>query len=85
MRQALGFGNVFALAAFAALLWPLVAGLAVQNVVATIVMYGLAMLLDVALISLWLVLAVRYSRRAAAGALFAVPWLARMKGTGFPR
>jgi hypothetical protein len=81
LRQALWFGNIAALAALVALLWPLILSLIVTNVVATIWIYILAMLLDIALFVLWLLLAMRYSRRAAAGALFTVPWLARLTGT----
>jgi hypothetical protein len=80
MRQALWFGNVTALAAFVALLWPLAASFFVSNVALTIWLYGLAMLIDVALLCAWLVLALRYSRRAGRGELFDAPWLVRLTG-----
>lgn len=85
LRQALWFGNVAAFTALVALLWPLVFSVLIGNVVATLWMYGLALLADVALFVLWLVLAIRYSQRAARGELFDIPFLARFtgaKGTG---
>ena len=81
LRQALWFGNVSALIALAALLWPMIVSLIVTNVLATIWIYVFAMLLDTALFVLWLVLAIRYSRRAAQGDLFTIPSLARFVGT----
>ena len=47
-------------------------------------MYALAILIDIALFVLWLVLAIRYSQRAARGETFDIPWLERFvtaKGT----
>jgi uncharacterized membrane protein len=81
MRQALGFGILSSLIGFVALLWPLVLSALVANVVATLWIYGLAMIIDLALLVLWIVLAVRYSQRAARGELFDVPWVARLTGT----
>jgi hypothetical protein len=75
IRQALGFGGAAALWALLALVWPLLASLALQSLTATIAVYALAIVLDIVLVSLWFVLALRYSRRAAAGALFTVPRL----------
>lgn len=69
----------------AALLWPLVLSLAVANLSATLWIYGVAMLLDCALFVVWLVLAMRYSQRAARGELFAVAWVARLTGTTLPK
>jgi hypothetical protein len=81
MRQALGFGMLSSVVGLAALLWPLVLSTLVGNVVATLWIYGLAMLIDLALLVLWIVLALRYSQRAARGELFDVPWVARLTGT----
>jgi uncharacterized Tic20 family protein len=81
MRQALGFGILSSLIGFVALLWPLVLSALVANVIATLWIYGLAMIIDLALLVLWIVLAVRYSQRAARGELFDVPWVARLTGT----
>jgi hypothetical protein len=81
MRQALGFGLLSSLIGFLALIWPLVLSALVANVVATLWIYGLAMIVDLALLVLWIVLAVRYSQRAARGDLFDVPWVARLTGT----
>ena len=81
MRQALGFGILSAVIGFAALLWPLVLSALIGNVVATLWIYGFAMVIDLALLVLWIVLAVRYSQRAARGELFDVPWVARLTGT----
>jgi hypothetical protein len=81
MRQALGFGVLSSVVGLAALLWPLVLSTLVGNVVATLWIYGLAMLIDLALLVLWIVLALRYSQRAARGELFDVPWVARLTGT----
>jgi hypothetical protein len=55
--------------------------LVVSNVRATIWAYALALLIDVALFSAWLLLALRFSRRAARGELFDIPWIARITGT----
>ncbi|HTX58098.1 MAG TPA: hypothetical protein VMH02_00380 [Verrucomicrobiae bacterium] len=81
MRQALWFGNVFAAGALLALLWPMLVTFFVTNLLATIWLYGFAMLLDVALFVIWLVLALRYSRRAADGELFDVPWVPKPRGS----
>jgi hypothetical protein len=81
MRQALGFGMLSSVVGLAALVWPLVLSTLVGNVVATLWIYGLAMLIDLALLVLWIVLALRYSQRAARGELFDVPWVARLTGT----
>jgi len=70
---------------FVALAWPLLASLLVANVSATLGIYGLAILLDVALFALWLVLAIRYGQRAARGDLFEIPWVARATGTTIPK
>ena len=74
MRQALRFGNGAALVMLAAFLWPLLLSFVVSSVTATIWLYAFAMILDLALLATWFVLAIRYSRRAAAGELFDVPW-----------
>lgn len=80
LRQALWFGNLSAIAALVALAWPLFFSLVVSNVTATIWVYVLAMLADGALFVLWLVLAIRYSQRAARGELFEVPLVSRFTG-----
>lgn len=80
LRQALWFGNLSAATALAALLWPLLVSLAVSNVIATIWIYILAMLVDIALFVLWLVFAIRYSQRAARGELFEIPIVSRITG-----
>ena len=67
--------------ALVALSWPLVASVFVANTTATIWIYTVAMLADVALFVLWLMLAVRYSQRAGRGDLFEIPWVARLTGT----
>ena len=54
--------------------------LTVGNVTATIWVYVLAMLGDIALFVLWLVLAIRYSQRAARGELFEIPIVSRITG-----
>jgi len=54
--------------------------LLVGNVTATIWVYILAMLGDIALFVLWLVLAIRYSQRAARGELFEIPIVSRFTG-----
>jgi hypothetical protein len=81
MRQALGFGILSSAIGLAALLWPLVLSALVANVVATLWIYGIAMIVDLALLAVWIFLAVRYSQRAARGELFDVPWVARLTGT----
>lgn len=80
MRQSLWFGLEAAAIGFAALVWPLLASFFITNVTAMLWIYGIAMLLDVTLLAVWLVLAARYSRRAADGELFDVPWVVRLTG-----
>ena len=80
MRQALWFGLIAVAIGCAALFWPMLASFFVTNVALTIWLYVLAMLADIALFVLWLVLALRYSRRAGRGELFDVPWAARLTG-----
>ncbi|MDQ2866432.1 MAG: hypothetical protein M3R51_09425 [Candidatus Eremiobacteraeota bacterium] len=80
MRQARAFGTVWALAALAAFLWPLLLSFVVTSIQATIWMYVFAMALDVVLFIAWLAAAIRYSQRSARGELFEVQWLARMTG-----
>ncbi len=48
------------------------------NLTATLWIYGVAILLDCTLFVIWLVLVMRYSRRARHGELFDVPWVARI-------
>ena len=81
MRQALWFGNIAALGALVAFAWPLVASLSIANIGATLWIYGLGLLIDIAYFVLWLLLAMRYSRRAARGELFTIPLVARVTGT----
>ncbi|MGD0969196.1 MAG: hypothetical protein ABR949_13040 [Candidatus Aquilonibacter sp.] len=81
MRQALGFGILSSVVGLAALLWPLVLSTLIGNVVATLWIYGLAMAIDLTLLVVWIVLALRYSQRAGRGQLFDVPWVARLTGT----
>lgn len=81
MRQALGLGILSSVIGLAALLWPLVLSAIVANVVATLWIYGFAMIVDLVLLVVWIVLAARYSQQAGRGELFDVPWVARLTGT----
>lgn len=81
MRQARWFGALFAVIGFVALLWPLVLSMLVANAGATLWIYGLAIVIDIALFVLWLVLTIRYSQRAGNGELFEISWISRMTGT----
>jgi hypothetical protein len=81
MRQALGFGILSSLIGFAALLWPLVLSMLVSNLIATLWIYGVAIIADLALLVFWILLAIRYSQQAGRGELFDVPWVARLTGT----
>jgi uncharacterized membrane protein len=63
-----------------ALVWPLALSIVLTNVTATIWSYLLAMTADVTLFVLWLVLAIRYSQRAARGELFEIPYVTRFTG-----
>jgi hypothetical protein len=56
----------------------------VASVGATIWIYALALLIDCALLVAWIVLALRYSRRAARGEFFVIPWVARVTGSATP-
>ena len=69
MRQALGFGILVDAIGFAALIWPLVLSAILANVVATLWIYGFAMIVDLVLLVVWIVLALRYSQQAARGEL----------------
>lgn len=80
LRQAFWFGNIAAAITLAAFVWPLLLSFFFSAIGAIIWIYALAFVADIALFVLWLVLAMRYSRRAAAGELFDVPWVARLKG-----
>ena len=81
MRQALWFGNLTVAIALAAFIWPLIVSFFATDVTVVIWVYVFAMLLDTAIFVTWLVLAIRYSRRAAHGDLFDIPWVARVTGT----
>lgn len=61
-------------------MWPLLLSVVLTNVTATIWIYVFAMLADIALFVLWLVLAIRYSQRAARGELFEIPVVSRFTG-----
>ncbi len=76
MRQALGFGAIASLIGLAALLWPLVLSLLLGSILATVLVYALALLVDVALFILWLVRAIGYSKRALRGETFEIPLVA---------
>jgi len=80
MRQALVFGLEAGVIGLFALIWPLLASFVISNVTAMIWLYAFAMVLDVALLVWWLLLAARYSRRAGNGELFDVPWVVRLTG-----
>ncbi len=81
MRQAGWFGAIATLVGLLALSWPLVASFLLPDPRTIVWLYVLAMLLDAALFVLWLVLAIRYSRRAGRGELFEIPLVARLTGT----
>jgi hypothetical protein len=81
IRQALWFGVLSSAVGLAALFWPAILSLAIGNIVATLWIYGLAIIADIALFVLWLILAMRYSQQAARGELFDIPWVARLTGT----
>ena len=85
MRQALWFGILSSAIGFAALAWPLLISLLVGDVGATIWLYAIALTIDAFLFCIWLVLALRYSRRAAAGDLFDVPWVVGLTGASSSR
>lgn len=62
------------------MVWPLVFSVVVANVTATLWIYVLAILIDGALFVLWLILALRYSQRAARGESFEIPFIERFVG-----
>jgi hypothetical protein len=66
------------------LVWPLVVTSLIADITLTIWIYGLALLIDCALLVAWIVLALRYSRRAARGEFFVIPWVARVTGSATP-
>jgi hypothetical protein len=81
MRQALWFGNLAVAIAVAAFTWPLAVSFFVGDPTLVIWVYAVAMALDTVAFVTWLVLAIRYSRRAAHGDLFDIPWVVRITGT----
>ncbi|MHB8141250.1 MAG: hypothetical protein ACYDHD_08400 [Vulcanimicrobiaceae bacterium] len=85
IRQALWFGNVAALAMLLALVWPVVLAALIANIQATLWIYGVAFLQDIALMTVWLLWALRYARRTAQGEFFTVPFLARWTGSPSPK
>ncbi len=82
LRQAFWFGIAWGAAAFAALAWPLVFALVVGAVGPVLWIYSFASALDLALFAIWLVLVIRYSRRARNGDLFEIGPLRRLTGSG---
>ena len=83
IRQALWFGILAGTVALVALVWPLVLTAIVGATAppsaligATIWIYVLAFILDLAVFAIFLILALRYSRRAARGEMFEVPYVA---------
>ncbi|MFN2528745.1 MAG: hypothetical protein ABR584_08500 [Candidatus Baltobacteraceae bacterium] len=85
-RQALWFGIIAGAVAFVALAWPLllsaiVAGFAPvagSTITATIWIYVVAMLVDLAVFGVVLTLALGYSRRAARGEMFEIPLVSQI-------
>ncbi|HET7815924.1 MAG TPA: hypothetical protein VFL13_16300 [Candidatus Baltobacteraceae bacterium] len=71
MKQAVAFGNRWALIAFGALLWPLLISF-FANPTVTIIVYFLALALDAVLLVVWLRAALRYSRMASHGETFSL-------------
>ena len=84
LKQALWFGNLAAIAGLLALVWPLILTSLVASIAVTIWIYWLALLIDCTLLVAWIVLALRYSRRAARGEFFVIPWVARVTGSATP-
>ena len=84
MHQARWFGAAALAVAAVALLWPFLLSAVVGNVTAIIAFYIFALLLDLALLVVWLIAALRYSRRAAHGEWFEIPWLRRSRGRSGP-
>lgn len=70
VRQAVSFGMRSTLAGIAALAWPLVFSMFFGNVTATLVLYAIAILLDAALLVIWIRLVIRYGKQASRGETF---------------
>ena len=81
LRQARWFGALAAVIALVALLWPMILSMLVADATATLWIYAIAILADVAFFVLWLFLAIRYSQRAANGQLFEIHYLTRLTGS----
>ncbi len=84
MHQARWFGGAALAIAAAAILWPFLLSAVVPNTTAIIAFYILALAIDLVLLVVWLVAALRYSRRAAHGEWFEIPWLRRSRGRSGP-
>jgi hypothetical protein len=72
IRQAMRFGVRWSGAMAAALLWPLICSLLIENLTATLIAYGIAIVIDAAVFVVWLRLALRYSKQAARGKTFSL-------------
>lgn len=72
VRQALRFGLTWTAIGIVALIWPLIVALIIGNVLATLIVYGVAIVLDCAVFVVWLRRALRYSKQAARGETFTV-------------
>ena len=84
MHQARWFGGAVLAVAAVALLWPFLLSAVVPNVAAIIAFYIFALLVDLALLVVWLMAALRYSRRAARGEWFEIRWIRRTTGRSEP-
>ena len=85
IKQALNFGLRSAVFGTVALLWPLVLSLLIGNLTVTLIVYGLAMIIDVVLLAVWLKRAFVYSKRASRGETFSVrPRPAQAPTRGIP-
>lgn len=72
VRQALGFGIRAAIWGAGALLWPLVLSLLLGNLTATVILYIIAIVIDIVLFAAWLKRALQYAKRASRGETFAL-------------
>ena len=84
IRQALAFGLRWTLWGSIALVWPLALSLLARSIVATLVFYTVAFVLDAVLFAVWLVRALRYSKRAARGETFTLRRTAAGTTRGIP-
>ena len=84
LSKSLSFGLFVSLVGFVALLWPLIVSLIFPNATGVLWIYGIAFIVDILLLAVWVLMAVGYSKQAARGKMFEIArlatWTRRLAG-----